>query len=174
MQYINRHSQHGAALIVSLMMLMVMAIIGVSGLANTNLEERMAQNFQHTTIAFQAAESAIGKIVIAGDPGGTESNDNPFYDETTDPLLQSLDAGVDDTSTVVTYDMDPDGHLANTDVSADATIVYKNDGYCRGMSIGDVICYYFDVTSVATISATNTQQTHVQGVGRAAPNPHNS
>ena len=66
MQRINKQQQQGAALIISLMMLLVLAIIGVSGLANTNLEERMSQNFQHSTIAFEAAESAIAKIIFAG------------------------------------------------------------------------------------------------------------
>ena len=63
MQQINLRSmnqcrQQGAALIVSLMMLLVLAIIGISGLSNTNLEERMAQNFEHSNVVFQAAESA--------------------------------------------------------------------------------------------------------------------
>jgi hypothetical protein len=171
MQPCNKHYQSGAALLVSLMMLVVLAILGISGLANTSLEERMAQNFQHSTIAFEAAESAIGKVIFAGDAGNGNSSDYPFYSQASDPLYAAVSAGVGDTSTVRTYDMDPDNHLGAASLSASATVVYTAQGNCKGMSMGPEgnHCDYFDITSTATIDSTNAKQVHVQSVARPVP-----
>ena len=51
--------QAGAALVVSLLILLVLTVIGVSGLQTSVLEERMASNTHERNIAFQAAESAL-------------------------------------------------------------------------------------------------------------------
>ncbi len=58
-QIINRRSQQGATLIVGMIMLLLMAIIGVSAIQNTTLQERMSGNMRDTTMALQAAEVAI-------------------------------------------------------------------------------------------------------------------
>ncbi len=64
--YINK--QQGAVLIVSLLMLLVMTIIGLSAMRSTTLEEKMAGNYRNSNIAFQAAESALrdGENDLAG------------------------------------------------------------------------------------------------------------
>ncbi len=52
-------AQNGSALIVSLVILLVMTIIGITGMKTTVLEEKMANNFRDKDVAFQAAESAL-------------------------------------------------------------------------------------------------------------------
>jgi type IV pilus assembly protein PilX len=52
-------SQKGAALFVSLMMLLLVTILGVTGVRLVSLEEKMAGNSYDRNIAFQAAESAL-------------------------------------------------------------------------------------------------------------------
>lgn len=52
-------SQKGAVLIVSLVLLIIMTLLGLSGMNNTIIEERMAGNMRNHTLAFQAAESAL-------------------------------------------------------------------------------------------------------------------
>ena len=52
-------SQAGAVLIVSLVLLLVLTILGVSGVQNTTMEERMAGNYRDRFSAFQAAEAAL-------------------------------------------------------------------------------------------------------------------
>jgi len=52
-------SQQGAVLIVSLVLLIIMTLLGLSGMNNTIIEERMAGNMRNHTLAFQAAESAL-------------------------------------------------------------------------------------------------------------------
>jgi len=54
---VNRQS--GAVLIVALVLLLVLTILGVAGMQNTTMEERMAGNYRDRFGAFQAAEAAL-------------------------------------------------------------------------------------------------------------------
>jgi type IV pilus assembly protein PilX len=49
----------GGALVVSLLMLLVMTLLGVTAMQVTSLEEKMAGNMRDRNLAFQAAESAL-------------------------------------------------------------------------------------------------------------------
>jgi len=51
--------QTGAVLIVSLIMLLLLTLIGVTSMQTTSLEEKMAGNMRDRDLAFQAAESAL-------------------------------------------------------------------------------------------------------------------
>jgi type IV pilus assembly protein PilX len=51
--------QSGVVLIISLVMLLLLSIIGISGMAVTILEEAMAANHRDRNLAFQAAEAAL-------------------------------------------------------------------------------------------------------------------
>lgn len=53
------HYQRGAVLIVSMLILLVMTIIGVTAMQSTTLEEKMAGNMRERNTAFQSAESAL-------------------------------------------------------------------------------------------------------------------
>jgi len=52
-------TQRGAVLVISLLILLVMTILGVSSMSSTTLQERMANNNNQRQIAFQAAEAAL-------------------------------------------------------------------------------------------------------------------
>lgn len=56
---IKGHKQDGAVLFVSLMILLILTLIGVSSLNGSLMEEKMAANSQISTTVFQGAESAI-------------------------------------------------------------------------------------------------------------------
>lgn len=51
--------QRGAALIISLIFLLLMTLIGVSSMQSTTLQERMAGNTRDRNLAFQAAEAGL-------------------------------------------------------------------------------------------------------------------
>ena len=53
------HRQRGIALFISLVLLLVLTIAGVSAVQTTTMEERMARNSHDSLIAFQAAEAAL-------------------------------------------------------------------------------------------------------------------
>lgn len=55
----NRKRQRGAALIVGLIMLLLLTLIGVAGLRDTLLQEKMAGNMRDREMALQAAEAAL-------------------------------------------------------------------------------------------------------------------
>ena len=51
--------QRGSVLVVSLLILLVMTLLGITAMSTTTLEEKMAGNLRDKGIAFQAAEAAL-------------------------------------------------------------------------------------------------------------------
>jgi type IV pilus assembly protein PilX len=51
--------QSGVVLVISLVMLLLLTLIGVTSVQTTSLEEKMAGNMRDQNIAFQAAEAAL-------------------------------------------------------------------------------------------------------------------
>ncbi|CAG7857595.1 hypothetical protein MCAMS1_02480 [biofilm metagenome] len=64
--------QRGVVLVVGLIMLLLMTLIGTTGMQNTMLQEKMAGNMRDRNLAFQAAESALqaGAEAAAPPPPG--------------------------------------------------------------------------------------------------------
>jgi len=58
------NKQSGVVLIISLIMLLLLTIIGVTSMQVTGLEEKMAGNFRDQNVAFQAAESTLKEAEI--------------------------------------------------------------------------------------------------------------
>ena len=58
-----RSKQSGSALIISLMILIVMTLIGITGMGTSGLEEKMAGNDRDAALAFQAAEADRKSVV---------------------------------------------------------------------------------------------------------------
>ena len=54
-------AQGGAVLIVSLILLAVLTLLGLSTMSTTSLEEKMAANTQESTRAFQIAETGLAR-----------------------------------------------------------------------------------------------------------------
>lgn len=52
-------TQRGSVLIISLIIMVVLTILGVSGMKTTQLEEKMAGNLKDSQLAFQAAEATL-------------------------------------------------------------------------------------------------------------------
>lgn len=53
------NGQRGSALIVSLLILIVMTLLGLSAMGGSGMQEKMAGNNRDLTLAFQAAEAAL-------------------------------------------------------------------------------------------------------------------
>ena len=78
-------AQNGAALMISLILLLVLTFLGISSMQTTTLEERMAANQKDYYLAFEAAEFAladaeefVGIIFSTGDFNATGSNGGLF------------------------------------------------------------------------------------------------
>jgi type IV pilus assembly protein PilX len=61
-----RAKQSGATLIVGLILLLVLTVLGVSGMSTARMEVRMAGNMQFRQDAFQLAESGIDLAIAGG------------------------------------------------------------------------------------------------------------
>jgi type IV pilus assembly protein PilX len=67
-----RNRQTGAALIVGLVLLLVLTVLGVSGMNMSTLELQMAGNSQAQQLAFQAAETGVD-VALSGPVSTTVS-----------------------------------------------------------------------------------------------------
>ena len=70
-----KKQQHGAVLVISLLILLVLTLIGVSSLDGSVMEEKMASNSQTATKVFQKAESSIEEAFVIAQqnpPGAVE------------------------------------------------------------------------------------------------------
>jgi type IV pilus assembly protein PilX len=56
-----RKSEHGAVLVVALVMVLVLTLIGVSGRGSVTRDEKMVSNMQNATKSFQGAEAALNE-----------------------------------------------------------------------------------------------------------------
>lgn len=65
MMRISKPAERGAVLAVSLVIVLVLALLGVTAMNTASLENKMAGNAQSTTLAFQAAESGLAKSANA-------------------------------------------------------------------------------------------------------------
>lgn len=55
----NYRQQQGAVLAVSLIMLLLLTMVGITGMQTTSLEEKMAGNTNNLNLSFEASETAL-------------------------------------------------------------------------------------------------------------------
>ncbi len=60
---INVSRQHGVALLLGLIMLMVMTVLGISGFQNSHIQERSAGNARLQSVAFEAASAGTSNAI---------------------------------------------------------------------------------------------------------------
>jgi type IV pilus assembly protein PilX len=92
-KYPRIKQQSGAVLVISLIMLLLLMLIGITSSEVTGLEEKMTGNMRERTIAFQAGETALraGETFLtqATLPSFTATGDNNgLYSETGTPPKQ--------------------------------------------------------------------------------------
>jgi len=144
MQNTTTHSrQHGAVLVVSLLILLVLTIIGVAGLNTSVMEERMAANSQKLTETFQTAESAIKTT---------------YFDHVANPAtLVSLSQSTTASDRQFAYTLG--GHAAT---SAEATFVAEVMPINTSIT-EDMAAYGIEVSGTGSIGNTNIASTTTQG-----------
>ncbi len=92
-----RTRQKGVVLVTSLVLLLVMTLIGLTGMQVTSLEEKMASNMRDSNLAFQAAETALraGETIVSPAallPNFTNAGINGFYRSSSPaPILTQID-----------------------------------------------------------------------------------
>lgn len=140
-----RRSQQGAALIVGLVLMLVLTVLGISGMNTATLELSMANNTQSQQAAFQAAETGIDFAVANGD-----------YP----------------TAAPVPFPVTPLGDGSYTTraiMDCVTTTPVPDRAFSMGTSTGSAQAYHFDVIAVGTgprnSTATHNQSFYVVGPG---------
>jgi hypothetical protein len=75
------HRQRGTVLIMSMLILMILTLLGITAMGTASLEEKMSGNSQEGTRAFEAAESGLNEALnTAGalDLNVTTTNNFPY------------------------------------------------------------------------------------------------
>jgi type IV pilus assembly protein PilX len=92
---VSARHQHGVALVVALLLLIVITLVGLAAVRGTIMQQRMASNQFDRQIAFQSAEAAMraAQALVASNPsdiarncqdGGVYCQGNPFDDPNLD------------------------------------------------------------------------------------------
>ena len=141
-----RANQSGVILVISMIFMVVLTVIGISSLGRTELEERMATNFQEQNRAFQVAETGIAQVL---------ANVSLFSTETDN---------THDTGTVGGYNAS-----AQQSINYIATTkVLRND---KGWGVGTADFHNFNINSVG--SGNNSAKADVNRGVRIIGAPEN-
>jgi type IV pilus assembly protein PilX len=136
--------QRGAALVVSMILLMVLTLLAISGMSTATLELQMAGNAQSSENAFQAAETGVEEAL-------RDARLNGVNTANVDPEVTETVAGTTTDRYKILTQHDPDNGVTKV----------PSGGFSMGVGKG-FSAYHFDVTSTGT-SSRNATQTHVQG-----------
>ena len=142
---LEHHRQHnrqrGAALVIGLILLLIMTLLGVSGMNTASLELMMTSNEQFSENAFQASEVGIERVLAAGG-----------FSTTGGAVVTTANVGVGDSFTATT-----------TFEIQTAVPPRVGSAFSRGVAGGGFAAYHFEIMSRGT-SQRNALEQHTQGL----------
>jgi|GEM_PF-5834936 len=145
----SRKRSKGAAMLVTLILLLVSTLLGLGVMRGANEEQQLVSNVFFKELSFRAAESA-SQIMI---------NDTQLLADALEPANEN---GISET--VV---------LPNNNVLSEGKIKFAGSGLARGFSVGvgnaGFQVYKYDLSGTATVTDVNAATTIAQGVKRLAP-----
>lgn len=150
---VSQKAQSGTALVVSLIIIFVMSIMGITAMRTATLGNRMTTNAIHKNTTFQAAESAVE--LTLSDKDNLEA------------AYQSLDA---DGSQHLPVEV-PIELSANVNLETEAAILYAGTGPAIGHSLGSggFIALQFQTIGEARIPSVQAATRVIQGAYRVVP-----
>jgi len=144
--------QQGAVLMISLILLLVMTVLGLSTMNTSVMQEKMAANSQNINTTFQAAESAVTSVtneVI----GGTQTR-----------LIESMGSTTVPAAPVV-YP------TQNTDITASSQVQFlgeiiltSGNSLNAGEGTTALKNYRFELSGIVSMNSLNTQKIVRQGI----------
>jgi type IV pilus assembly protein PilX len=142
----NRNTQSGAALIISLILLIIITMLSVTAMRNTNFETKIAVNHQLKELSFRAAENALA-IVTGPELDATGLDIPSVVDATTsnDDLFESTVTGQPSLSTIVDIK-----YLRKIDPKAG-----EGNMLFSGHQL-DIITHLYQVDSTGTVNESGT------------------
>jgi type IV pilus assembly protein PilX len=162
-----KHTQHqsGSVLIISLIVMLVLTILGVSGMKSAVLEEKMAGNVRDTQLAFQAAEATLREAekyiddnIVSVTNFDTDGGDG-LYDKSQHKLWNNIDWDSSDSIEYSSFDTNysvnapPRFIIEHLATKQDNLDTLNLDNYGQGTGAGRV--EMFLITARATGSSGN-------------------
>ena len=152
--------QSGAVLIISLVMLLLLTIIGISGTQTSSLEEKMAGNMRDKNLAFQAAESAL----IVAENSLAPPAVLPTFDDAGTGGFYSEDSTIPSQSALITDTFWLNQAVATSTVTGLGNGIEKPTyiiqratlSACPGSAVGATDCRSYRITVRATGGSVNT------------------
>lgn len=143
----NIKQQSGAVLIISLLMLVVLTLLGVTAMSSSTMGEKMSANNMNYNAAFHASESAVEAAL-----------------DDASSLAQAINSAAPVTITV---------DLGDPNISTSADVTYLGSGIALGFSLGQnsssFSSYRFDATGTAIKNNVGAKTITSQGVHRVGP-----
>lgn len=160
--------QNGAALAISLILLVAMTVLGVATLNSTRLAEKVSSNAQQKAIVFETAESVLESINASTDFANRLLDSRTSMVEP-DPVVQTAE------TTLINTELDQTSMLKNqsitsVDVTSDASIQFCGEFPLAGTGISadesdySKIGLHFDIRVNASIANSKAKASHVQRV----------
>ncbi len=143
---LTHHKQQGAALVIGLILLLMMTLLGVTGMNTAALELVMTSNEQFSENAFQAAEAGIERRLSAG--GFTAAGG---------PVTVTGATGNGDSFTTTT------SFEVETDIPPRV-----GSAFSRGVAGSGFAAYHFEIVSRGA-SQRNAISRHTQGLYLVGP-----
>ncbi len=159
-----KRSQAGAALAISLIMLLLLTIIGITAMQSTTMQEQMAGNARERNSAFQFTEAALRE----GENDLTSASIGPFSSTTTSTgLYLSKTSGTDwwDLSTTWASSGSVAGALGDSNYIIEQLPPVSASGGSLEAGLPGLTLYY-RVTARGTIGATGTAVVMLQSTYR--------
>lgn len=148
-------SQRGAALIISLVILLVITVIGLASMKTSILQERMSANAQNSRQAFLAAEAANQDLYRKLEPMNSEST-------AWKRALDAFDAGIRVATTPVAYSG------IGSDKVATAELQYLGEAnLVEGHSFGEDIETFrqrYEIIGDASVTGSGATSRVIRGV----------
>ncbi len=138
----SAHPQRGAALAVSLILLLILTLLAISGMNTATTELIMAGNEQYQANAFQAAETGIERTIATG----------PFNPQSPPPPVTQP--------------------LANGDSFTAQVLPRGFGSIVVGSSIGVFGGEHFEIQSTGNSARRGARSTHTQGVALLVQDPN--
>lgn len=161
----SRSKSSGAALLVSLILLLIMTLIGISAVDNVTLQSQMVRNSQWAQDTYQIALSEIQKRIK--DMNEMNLDDDEVY--LADYLNEVMTAPDD---TISYSSSDPEFELIDASALASQSVSVGYQGIGAppsGYEIGDFVGQLFTLNSVATATGSGVDSDQTQGFNYPAP-----
>lgn len=159
----GHEKQQGVVLVISLLLLLVITLVGISSLSTTVLEEKMTSNMQAKHVVFQAADSLVEEAVDDTDFlwAAYTKGINPATPE----LLQS------DSELYASFLQDASGDpvpipLSTKEVSAEFkgnTVPIGANATSLRLGSSAYQLYHYNLEGTAELADQNARAVHAQG-----------